>query len=65
MSHFLKVFSVKLFHFSIFGKYFKCVEKKSINISYLACCEIELFFLKKLMEKKSLKLNHTFLVDQR
>ena len=36
-------FSIKLFHFLMFGSNFKWVEKQSLNFSYLACCEIKLF----------------------
>ena len=47
---FQKSFSIKLFHFPIFDSNFKWVEKQFSNFSYLACCEIELFSKKNLME---------------
>ena len=37
-----KVFSKKLFYFSIFGSKLKWVEKQSPNL-FLSCCEIDSF----------------------
>ena len=59
------MFSIKLSHFPMFGSNLKCVEKQPFNFPYLVYYEIELFFEKKISGKQSLKINHTFYVDQR
>ena len=40
---FQETFSIKLFHFSMFGSNLKWVEKQFPNFPYLACCEIKFF----------------------
>ena len=44
---FQETFSIKLFHFLIFGSNFKWIEKQLPNLPYLTCCEIEFFSKKK------------------
>ena len=45
----------KVYLFLIFGSNFKWIEKQLPNLPYLACCEIELFSKKILMENNLLK----------
>ena len=61
---FQKVFSIKLSHFPMFGSDFKWVKKQSPNFPFLPYCE-KVVFQKKLVENESLKISHTFYVDQR
>ena len=46
---FQKVFSIKLYHFPMFGSDFKWVEKQSPNFPYLPYCE-RVVFQKKIVE---------------
>ena len=64
MSHFPKNVFYKIIYFIMFDSNFKWVEKQSFNFLYLAYCEIELFF-KKISEKQSLKISHTFYVNHK
>ena len=61
----IMMFSIRLSYFLMFGSNFKWVEKQPANFPYLACYKIELFSKKKNSGKKSLKISHTFYVDQR